>query len=165
MNGAALEHRGGGAGRGAGWRRGAAGRASLRGAARLGGGGVLPSSGSGAARGGAGRCGRSGRPAAAAACLQRAAGRALINALVNGKRCRARLLAPPACPAPPPPGWVGRNLRRALTCGCGGSAMGRCVSLTGSCLGRNLPRYFNLERREICAGGLFLSLPPPSTLN
>lgn len=43
---------------------------------------------------------------------------------------------------------------------CDGSAMGRCVSLTGSCLGRNLPRYFNLERREICAGGLFLSLPP-----
>lgn len=91
-------------------RAGGGARVSARGCA-LGGGGVLPSSGSGAARGGAGRCGLSGRPAAAAACLQRAAGRALINALVNGKRCRARLPRAPGVPgSPPPPGWVGRNL-------------------------------------------------------
>lgn len=43
-----------------------------------------------------------------------------------------------------------------------GARMGRCVSLTGSCLGRNLPRYFDLERREICAGGLFCPSPPPT---
>lgn len=165
MNGAALEHRGGGAGRGAGWRRGARLCAGLRASAAA---GCCPPAAParrGAVR--AQRCGLSGRPAAAAACLQRAAGRALINALVNGKRCRARLLRAPGVPGSAAPGMGGQELAEgSVTCGLRRERDGtRCISLTGSCLGRNLPRYFNLERREICAGGLFCPYPPPSTLN
>lgn len=154
--------------RGAGWRR----CAGLRAAGCCPPAAALRGGCAGVARGlRAAGSGRSSRQAAAA-CLQRAAGRALINALVNGKRCvarvrdpRPRLRALHARLSPPLPrllgGGKGGDLAEGPTCGCGGSAMGRCVSLTGSCVGRNLPRYFNLERREICLrGGVVLSFPP-----